>query len=127
VEIMKEFLVDVPGDKKEHRRWPRSVKARIVAETLVEGATVNEVARRYDLRSSHLSDWRRQAREGKLVLPNLEGMSFVPVSVEEVSPVSANLEPPGSGSTLEILKGSVVIRLDAATPACRIAEIVSAL
>ena len=60
-------------------------------------------------------------------MPNLEGMSFVPVTVEEASPVSANLEPPGSGSTLEILKGSVTIRLDAATPAYRIAEIVSAL
>ena len=59
MEITNEFLVDVPGDRKGHRRWPRSVKARIVAETLVEGATVNEVAHRHDLRSSHLSDWRR--------------------------------------------------------------------
>ena len=127
MEVMKEFLVDVQRDGKGRRVWSRSVKARIVAETLVEGATVQEVARRYDLIPSHLSDWRRQAREGKLVLPNLDGMSFVPVAIEEAPPVSPSSGSTVSGAVLEIIKGDVVIRLDAATPACRIAEIVSAL
>ena len=37
--------VNVLVGRRGHRRWPDKVKARIVAETLVEGATVNGVNR----------------------------------------------------------------------------------
>lgn len=106
---------------KGKRRWPREVKARIVAESLMEGATVGDVARRYDMIPSHLSDWRRQAREGKLILPVLEETPmFVPLEIKSESPSS-------HGSTLDIIKDGVTIRMDSQTPAVRIGEIAAVL
>ena len=118
-----EFLAKVPQRKDGKRGWPLELKARVVAETLIAGARVNEVAKRYDLVPSTVSDWRRMAREGTLVLPNLEGMEFVPVEIEKGAQTSTSA-PLG---TLDVIKNGVTIRLDAATSATRISEIVGAL
>lgn len=96
-----------------------------MAETLAPGATVNEVARRYDMRANHLSSWRRLAKEGKLVLPALPEPepTFAPMIIGELTERSA-----GAGdATLDIVCGDVTIRLDAEAPAGRVAEIVRAL
>lgn len=127
MERSTEFLTDIDAivGPRGHRRWPDAVKARIVAETLVEGATVRDVAARYDVRANHLSSWRRLAREGKLVLPALPEPepAFAPMVVEELTGRTVAAED----ATLEIVFGDVVIRLDSAAPASRIAEIVRAL
>lgn len=121
-----EFLVGVRRAPNGHRRWPDEMKARIVAETLVDGATVNGVARQYDLVPSHLSDWQRMAREDRLVLPNIDGVDFIPVAVED-SPVPQTSTSSITSARLDVVKGDVIVRLDADTPAARIAEIVAAL
>lgn len=121
-----EFLARVPRRAEGKRNWPPELKARIVAETLIEGETVNAVAKRYELIPSTVSDWRRMARQGKLVLPNLDGIDFVPVEVEASVPVAQPLPNPLS-NTLDVIKGDITVRLDAATPAARIAEIARAL
>ncbi len=130
MEHSTEFLTDIDEivGPRGNRRWPDAVKARIVAETLVEGATVNEVARRYDMQPNHLSEWRRLAREGKLVLPALPEPepAFTPMVIEPLTD-SAESAFEATDSPIEIVVGDVVIRLDEAVPAKRIAEIAHAL
>ena len=46
------------------RRWSADQKARIVAETLVPGARVSEVARRWQLSSQQVFGWRRGVARG---------------------------------------------------------------
>ena len=123
MERTAEFLspVEVIGGVKGRRRWP---EARIVAETLEPGARVTSVARRYDLRPNYLSDWRRMAREGRLVLPAADaGVEFAPLVVRADGSGVAE----ASGARLEVVMDRVTVRLDAAVPAGRLAEIVSAL
>lgn len=107
------------------RRWPEDVKERIVAETLLPGATVNAVAAKYGVRANHISRWRRLVREGKLVLSVLEAEAeFAPLVLFDDVPRS---EPSPSTGAFDIRSESVTVRLDDSTPARRVAEIAQAL
>jgi transposase-like protein len=43
--------------------WSEDEKRALVAETVVDGATVNSVARRHNINPSMLFGWRKQYRE----------------------------------------------------------------
>ncbi len=112
------------------RRWPDELKARIVAETLEPGVTVRGIAERYGLHANRISEWRRLAKDGKLVLPAAKGSpGFAPlVLCDEGHGVSPSEARSTTGvPPIEIAVGDVMIRLDAGTSAARIAEIVRAV
>lgn len=134
VEFLRDYGVEIRANGQ--KRWPDEVKAQIVAESLKPGVTVNAVAARYGLRANHLSEWRGRARDGKLVLPAMEddGFCFAPLMLlaGNAAPVPARSERPGKSEAqplgpIEIALGQVTIRLDGATTAIRIAEIVQAI
>ncbi len=111
-------LLAAPAGK---RHWSDEAKGRIVAETLVAGVSVNEVARRHSLKANHLSAWRTLARQGKLVVPEIAGAEFgAPSALPEPS------ETPVT-TPIDLIIGAVMLRLDPATSAARIAELVLAL
>lgn len=111
-------LLAAPAAK---RRWSDEAKGRMVAETLVPGVTVNEVARRHGVKANHLSSWRTLARQGKLVVPEIAGAEFT-AAVATGQPVEMPVT-----TSIDLIIGSLTVRLDAATPAARVAELAMAL
>ena len=98
--------VDIRTGVGRRRRWTRDEKARIVAETLVPGASVSAVARRHDLSPQHLFTWRRMARAGHLASSGDDAdLAFVPVVS---APVTA--APAPRGMPVEIAVDGVVVR-----------------
>jgi len=118
----------VDGSVTGRRRWPDDVKARIVAETLDPGATVRGVAGRYGLRANRVSEWRRLAKDGKLIVPAAAAPpGFAPLVLRDEEPSAPSSAGGGGAPLIEIAVGTVMIRLDAGTPTARIAEIVRAV
>ena len=72
------------------RAWPESVKAAIVAESKIAGASVCAVARRHGLTPQQLFAWRRQARRYTTAEAAPTALDFVPV-VGETREVSTAL------------------------------------
>ena len=88
------------------RRRSDAEKARIVAESLVPGMTVADVARRHGTTRWQVYDWRRRAREGRLALSAepTPAAGFAAVVVEEAQPGLA------ARGGIEVVVGDVVIR-----------------
>lgn len=105
------------------RRWTDEFKARVVAESLKPGTRSSDVARRYNLRPQHLSQWRRQAREGRLVLA-ADDLGFAPVIL---SRSDDDAEPNCRHDCIEIVASHVTIRLPIDCASHRVGKIAAAL
>lgn len=85
-------------------------RARIVAESLLPGAQVSEVARKHGATRWQIYDWRRRFRQrGMLALCEASQSTFAPPVVE-----SALEERHVPAIKLEIAIGDVVLRTDTA-------------
>jgi transposase len=92
------------------RRRTKAERARIAAESLVPGASVTDVARRYGTTRWQVYDWRKKLRDGRLVVP--ESVAALPVFAELVVEGAAAKMPAETAfnTGVEIVVGDVVIR-----------------
>jgi transposase len=95
------------------RSWSDGDKARIVAESYVEGETVSGVARRHGMTAQQLFGWRRAAR----VPVDIASPVFVPAVVEAGLPEPR--VPPQARATMA---KSAAIELDVDGVAVRISR-----
>src|ERR1700733_14851918 len=98
------------------RRWSAARKAVIVAESLVAGAKVSEVAARHGVNADMLSAWRSQVSAGGMSRPKSAPISsavtFAQVKVVAAGPQSdarADLRP--AAGAIEIMLGDASIRV----------------
>jgi transposase len=100
--------VEVLTGPGRRRRWSAEEKARIVAETLMPGASVSKVARRWQLCPQQVFGWRREARVEQAPSAVRCAPAFVPI----VREAEASAPPTARGSAsapIEIrLAGAVV-------------------
>ncbi|KAB2689884.1 MULTISPECIES: IS66-like element accessory protein TnpA [Brucella/Ochrobactrum group] len=135
--------LDIVDPRGGYRRWTTEMKARIVAESLHPGARVVEVAQRYDLSANQLSYWRKQARDGHLILPaelmpsvpDVEGCepAFVALSIadEPEMPAVTSSMPETAVATAGIvtieINADLVVKVPGDVPVSRVAALVGAL
>jgi len=100
--------IEVLDGPTGRRRWPDAVKARIVAESLLPGARVCDVAQKHGLIARHLSQWRGLARKGKLVLPGDDGPAFVPLMLEPIAVPEPVVATVGNGVVKIEIAGAVL-------------------
>ncbi|BGE86477.1 MULTISPECIES: IS66-like element accessory protein TnpA [Methylosinus] len=113
--------VDFRRSRSGNRLWSKELKGRIVRESLAPGARVADVARKYRIYAQQLTQWRRQARTGRLALVTDGPAEFVEIELEQPSVRNE------SDAKIEIVVGKVVLRLEQDTASTRIAEIMTAL
>ena len=104
--------IEVLTDPGRRRRCSAGEKARIVAETLEPGASVSDVARRWQVCPQQVFGWRRQARvkvpgsSAELAVSSLP--SFVPLLAEASAPEKVAVAAPPSAAIEIKLAGAAV-------------------
>jgi transposase len=133
--------IEVLTGPARRRRWSDEDKAQIVAETLVPGASVSDVARRWQVCSQQVFTWRREARAGHLALASETAASaaapgFVPivaetqpVSLDEVvaRPASDRTSKPAAAPLIEIRLAGAVVRVAVGTDSTLLTEVLRAV
>jgi transposase len=114
---------------ERRRRWSWADKQQIVDETLVPGASISAVARRYGLHSSQLFAWRKAVREGDIEEAGAGSLDclFAPVVLTGRSRVSPPSGAIGCGRMEIVLISGRRIVVDASVEAAALGQIVNVL
>jgi transposase len=100
--------VEVISGVARRRRWPRSEKARIVAESYAPGASATAVAVRHGLHRNQIFAWRRQLRNHRAFIDRAIP-EFVPVTL--ASPAEPGVARAVGNSWIEVIAAGLTIRL----------------
>lgn len=84
--------------RRRRRIWEDDEKRRIVAQTLVPGVSVSQVARRYDVNANLVFKWLRDRRYQPTA--DAPAPCFLPVKVV-AEPAPALVEPPALAAASE--------------------------
>ena len=119
--------VEVLTGPERRRKWPDEVKIAIVAEALVKGVVVSEVARRHDIAPSQLFGWMRRFRPEAVSAP-VDPPTFAPVALD-VAPVMHPVAtlPPERPVAIEISVGIATVRIRGAIDTRSLAAVLKAL
>lgn len=105
--------IEVLTGPGRRRRWSADEKARIVTETLVPGARVSEVARRWHVCPQQVFGWRRAVREDVMATVvgtmNTAAPDFVPVVSALVPPTVPS--QPSPSAVIEVKLAGAVVRV----------------
>lgn len=98
------------------RRWSEAEKARAVAETLTPGATVSEVARRWQICPQQLFGWRRQVLRDDRARCSAASTddpspSFVPLVMDTTPAASPAAPEGGAAPVIEVRLAGAVVRV----------------
>jgi transposase len=85
------------------RRWSEDEKRALVAETFVDGQTVNGVARRHNISRSMLFGWRKQYCETGYAAPASASIGFTPVAIAQ-SDASEPAIPPTTPAGVPLIE-----------------------
>ena len=88
--------------RRRHRSWPEALKREIVAASLVPGASVSVVARRYDVKANQVFTWRRRFGDTPHAVP---APQLVPVVVTPDQPAAGALAALGDVIEIELPRG----------------------
>jgi transposase len=112
------------------RRWSAQQKARIVEETLVPGARLSEVARRWQICPQQIYGWRRAACQDAKAQParttEPAPLGFVPIVREVVVPPAAP-RAASAAPVIEIRLAGAVVRVSAVDDTARLTAVLRAV
>ncbi|ABS15435.1 transposase [Brucella anthropi] len=103
---------------RRFRHWSPEEKARIVAETLLPGANVSQIARSHDLDPSQVFAWRRKALSSGMIAPSTD---------EKEAPVKFTRFDAVNSTAVEIVVGDVVMRVGSNIEPRQLAGIIRAV
>ncbi len=90
---------EVALSRRRRRSWTTDEKRRIVDQSLEDGASIAEIARRHDLNANQLFTWRRQ-----FGVEPVEPNDLTPILPVTIAPAAAVEDSdPGSSGQIEIV------------------------